>query len=659
MIAFNNISKQYGDKMLFGGATFSINEKYRTALVGPNGSGKTTLLRMIEGAEQPDGGALALPSALTVGCLPQEVETLSDATPVDTVLEPFKRLLRYEELLREAAEDINGDGGGGDARALRRIDELEREMAAHGGFSLRPRAEMILEGLGVPRGFWERPLRDLSGGFRMRAVLGRLLLQSPSFMLLDEPTNHLDMDSLIWLERFLSSYKGGMLIVSHDRDFLNRMCTHTADIRSRAVRVYTGNYDKYLIAKAEEESAAETRAKNLESQIAGAERFVERFKAKASKAAQAQSKVKMIESLKSELPIVESEQKSVSFAFSCSCVSGATPLRLKSCSAGYGGKVVLDKIELEIRRGDKAAIVGPNGAGKSTLLKLLAGMIAPISGEFTVGHNAELRYFGQHQLEQLNGEMTLYDTVAAHSAKSDKNYIRNALGAFLFSGSSVDKQVKVLSGGEKSRLALASILASPGNVLLLDEPTNHLDISSIEMLSESMASYAGTILFVSHDEYFISRLATRIIEVRPGCLRDFPGSLADYRYYVDTLPNDPHGVNKAGNSIDTISERASQANKKINPANKEPNPSVAANSGGGKESRIKEREERKKREREASKLEQEIARAESEIAEQESMLNNPANALNHELLHAASDAIARRRGELEGLMERWVEVGTA
>ena len=629
MIAFENISKQYGDKALFDGVTFSVNEKHNTALIGPNGSGKTTLLKMIQNVEQPDKGAVVIPGGLSVGWLPQEIETLSDATPLDTVLEPFKHILQYEQALGEAADGISS----GDERALRRIDELEREMRIHDGFSLNARAEMILEGLGVPRDYWKRPLANLSGGYRMRAVLGRLLLQNPDYMLLDEPTNHLDMDSLIWLEKFLSSYKGGMLIVSHDRDFLNRMCTHTADIRSRSVRIYNGNYDKHLIIKAEEEAAAASLARNLELKIASAERFVERFKAKNTKATQAQSKVKMIESLKAEMPEIEQEQKSIRFTFTCSGEPGAVPLRLKNCTAGYGDNVVLNKLDLEIRRGEKIAIIGPNGAGKSTLLKLLAGMITPMSGEMVLGHNAELRYFGQHQLEQLDGERTLYDTVAAHSANSEKNYIRNALGAFLFSGTSIEKKVKVLSGGEKSRLALASILASPGNVLLLDEPTNHLDISSIEMLSESMTGYAGTILFVSHDEYFISRLATRIIEVRPGRMRDFPGNLSDYRYYLETLFKDADSgaaVNKKG--------------------------SVDSSADNEKENRIKEREQKKKREREASKLEQEMAKREADISAQESILHDPANASNYELLHTASDTIARLKSEYDELMERWMEI---
>ncbi|MDR0307576.1 MAG: ABC-F family ATP-binding cassette domain-containing protein [Chitinispirillales bacterium] len=639
MITFDNISKQYGEKILFENVTFSINEKHRTSLIGPNGSGKTTLLKLIQNIEQPDKGSIQFPSGMTTGWLPQEVETLDEQTPLDVVLEPFKHLLQYEQTLGEVADSISR----GDTNAFSRLDELEKNMAHHNGFALKARAEMILCGLGVPQDFWEKPLSNLSGGYRMRAVLGRLLLQSPDFMLLDEPTNHLDMDSLIWLEKFLYRYKGGMLIVSHDRDFLNRLSTHTADIKSHSVRIYSGNYDQCMKAKTEQETADRNRTKNLELKIAQNERFIERFKAKASKATQAQSRAKLLENLKAEMPVSEAQQKTIHFTFTCSGESGAVPLRLKNCSTGYGDKTVLDNLTLEIRRGEKVAIIGPNGAGKSTLLKLFAGMLQPSSGIMQLGHNTVLRYFGQHQLEQLNGENTLYDTVAAASANREKNYIRNALGAFLFSGDSVEKQVKVLSGGEKSRLVLASIMASPGNVLLLDEPTNHLDISSIEALSESMAAYSGTILFVSHDEYFISRLATRIIEVRPGLVRDFPGSLTDYRYYLETLFGQPEEEtgNKKERTTDSRLHGNDGADLRVN---------------GGKEDRVKGREQRKKLEREALKLEQEIERQETKIVLQESILNDPANALNHELLQSSSTLLTQLKAELDELMDRWLTV---
>ncbi|MFP4013287.1 MAG: ABC-F family ATP-binding cassette domain-containing protein [Chitinispirillaceae bacterium] len=626
MITFDNISKQYGAKVLFDQMSFSINEKHRTALIGSNGSGKTTLLRMIQGIEQPDKGSVLLPNGLSVGYLPQEVELLDELTPLDVVLEPFKHLLQYEQTLQNVVKGMEK----GDQSAFRRYNELEHQMKVHDGFSLEARAERILSGLGVPEENWKRTLHHLSGGYRMRAVLGRLLLESPDFLLLDEPTNHLDMDSLIWLEKFLSRYEGGMLIVSHDRDFLNRMATHTADIRNQSITLYTGNYDTYIRLKTEKVQADQNRAKNLETKIAQTERFIERFKAQATKATQAQSRAKYLEHLKAEMPVLENEEKRIRFDFNLSCQSGSVPLRLQNCSAGYKDKLVLRNLDLEIRRGEKVAIVGPNGAGKSTLLKVLAQFIKPTSGEMIVGHNTEVRYFGQHQLEQLDGEKTLYQTVSQQAVKTDRSHIQNILGAFLFSGDSVDKQVKVLSGGEKSRLVLATILASPGNTLLLDEPTNHLDVSSIEMLSESMADYSGTILFVSHDEFFISKVANRIIEVRPGLVRDFPGSLSDYRYYVETLFSQTEGGKE---------QKSSQSKKEIS----------------DKEIRIREREKRKKLEREIGKIEREIESRESKIGELEAILHDPGNALNYELLGSTSSDLGEQKSELKTLMKRWEE----
>jgi len=462
----------------------------------------------------------------------------------------------------------------------------------------------------------------------MRTVLGRLLLTAPDFLLLDEPTNHLDMDSLIWLEKYLSRQKGGMLIVSHDRDFLNRITTCTAEIGFSTITLYKGNYDQYRKMKEEALIAAENRTKNLETKIAQTERFVERFKAKATKASQAQSRMKQLEKLRSELPSTQQHVKTIDFSFPEPKPSGSVPVRLEDITAGYDGVPVIERVSMNINRGEKIAIVGPNGAGKSTLLKLIGEFITPLSGSVQFGHNATIQYFGQHQLEQLNPDTTLYDTVMNKSVSSDKTFIRNILGAFLFSGDTVEKYVRVLSGGEKARLVLATILANPGNVLLLDEPTNHLDIQSIEMLSEAMASFKGTILFVSHDEYFISRIATRVIEMRPGMIRDFPGSLADYRVYLEELfGNETPEPNKENDT-----RQPEKTDKEI---------------------RIKEREKRKKLTRTIEKLEREIEVREEAIETLKTSLNDPSHALDHELLHKTTIQLEEEETKLDSLMHEW------
>lgn len=628
MIVFENISKQYGSTVLMDNVSAAVNEDQCTGLVGVNGSGKTTLLRMISGQESTDKGSIRKPSDLRIGYLPQEVEVMDEKTPLEIILEPFSHLLNFEEHVSSAAENSTDIKS-----AMRKIDEICEQMEYHDGFSLKARAEAILSGLGVPVENWNIPIQSLSGGYRMRVVLGQLLLTAPDFLLLDEPTNHLDMDSLVWLEKHLLKHKGGMLIVSHDRGFLNRITTMTAEIGHRSITIYKGNYDQYLRLKQETETAALSRTRNLETRIAQTERFVERFKAKATKASQAQSRMKLLEKLKSELPQVESEHKSIDFTFPEPKPSGTIPLKFNDVSVGYGEKIVLESLSLIVNRGDRIAIVGPNGAGKSTLLKLTSGLISPISGRLEIGHNVSIRYFGQHQLEQLDPEKTLYDTVISGSVFTDKTFVRNILGAFLFSGDSVEKQVKVLSGGEKARLVLATILSNPGNVLLLDEPTNHLDIQSVEMLSSAMAEFKGTILFVSHDEYFISKIATRIIEVRPGKVRDFPGTLDDYRVYVEAL----------------FSEEPQDRTQSTG------GPKDSQESPDNKESRIKERELRKKLSRTIEKLERDITLQEENISSLQAILDNPSNALNHELLYKTSQEIENARSNLESLMQQWEE----
>jgi ATP-binding cassette subfamily F protein 3 len=622
MITFDSISKYFGGEPLLENVSVAFHENERTGLIGVNGSGKTTLMRMLAGEDVPDRGNIGKPSNLTIGYLHQEVEVFDEHTPLEIVLQPFAHLLDFEKQLEEL-------GHSSDPQALKRIEELHHAVEFHDVYSLESRAEAILAGLGVPEDKWNQPLSVLSGGYRMRVVLGKLLLLSPDYLLLDEPTNHLDMDSLVWLEKFLSRYKGGMMIISHDRDFLNRMTAYTAEIRSRSITIYKGNYDEYIAMRDLVEEQARNRFRNLQLQIAEKERFVERFKAKNTKATQAASRLKQIEKLKEQLPEITEDPDVIEFSFAETIASGGVPIKLCDVSVGYGNEPVFSGLSMEIRRGDRVAVVGPNGSGKSTLLKLIAGQLQASWGTFEPGYNAVIRYFAQHQLEQLDPEKTLEQTVASTAVKTEKTFIRNILGSFLFSGDDVEKKVRVLSGGEKSRLVFATILASPGNTLLLDEPTNHLDINSVETLLKALLAFKGTIVLISHDDYFVSRIATRIIEMRPGLVRDFPGNLSDYRTYVE------EGL--WGRKEDTPAKRSNAARDEVQ----------------DKEQRIQEREQRKKAQRAVEKCEREIDAREAEIARLKGVLEDPTHALNHAVLTETTHAIELEQVELEDLMAEW------
>ncbi len=629
MISFENVSKQYGAKLILDRTSFSLSEKERTGLIGSNGSGKTTLLRMLHGGESLDSGVINMPGGLSIGYLPQEVEVFDRLSALEIVLSPFRHLLSFMDQMQSC-----GDSDTDSRSALSRLDHFHAEIELHDAYSLQARAEAILDGLGISASQRIEPIQRLSGGFRMRALLGKLLLIAPDFLLLDEPTNHLDMDSLIWLEKYLLHLKSGMLIVSHDRDFLNRITTCTAGIDNGRITVAAGNYDHFMRLRAETEANAESRARNISIQIAQNERFIERFRAKATKATQAQSRIKLIEKLRAEMPALSSSgsRKTIRFSFPTPQSSGSVPVQFMNICAGYDGKTIINDCSLSINRGDKIAIIGPNGSGKSTLLKLVAGILEPMAGKLEYGCNVVLRYFGQHQLEQLDPEASLYDTVIRDSVCTEKTFVRNILGAFLFSDDAVEKKVSFLSGGEKARVVLATLLASPGNVLLLDEPTNHLDLESVEMLSKAMADFQGTMVFVSHDEYFISKIANRIIEMRPGSIRDYPGTLADYRYYLESIPGAGFGPECAGTP--------------------DPDRSISTDL---KTMRIRERESRKRLLRSIEKCEHEIAVQEAEITRLEAALLDPAHACDHLLLSKLTKEHEAARSELERLMVCWEE----
>jgi ATP-binding cassette subfamily F protein 3 len=448
-------------------------------------------------------------------------------------------------------------------------------------------------------------------------------------LLLDEPTNHLDMDSLIWLEKFLSRFEGGIIIISHDRDFLNRMTTTTAEIYHSSITVYKGNYDEYLARREAHEEAAVNTAKNLQRELDQTMRFINRFRAKSTKASQVQSRIKKVEELKEAMPVLRRNSATIDFSFPLAPACGNVPLKVERATAAYGDFTVFKELDLSILRGEKVAIIGPNGAGKSTLLKMCAGLLEPSGGRIVYGHNSQLRYFGQHQLEQLNPQLTLYQTIAAVAQSGENTYIRNVLGAFLFSGDDVEKTVSVLSGGEKSRLVLASILARPGNVLLLDEPTNHLDIASVEILTGALQEFDGTVLFVSHNEYFVNAVATRIIEMRPGLFRDFPGTLEDYRYYCETL------FGASAQATNHTSAKGAQDEKQE------------------KEERIRQREQIKQLQRKIDKIEKQIETCETEIENFTATLHNPVNSADYQLLHETNARLKTAAKQNEQLLNEW------
>jgi ATP-binding cassette, subfamily F, member 3 len=631
MITIQNVKKQYGKQILFNNLNVSFTPGQRIGLIGPNGSGKTSLLRMILGIERPDSGIISTPSDLTIGYLPQEVETFGQKSPLSVVLEPFEHLLNTQDAYDSLSKSLESAEHPHFRQALEKIGKLQHDLEFHDAFSLTSRAKSILAGLGVPSEKWEEPITALSGGYSMRVVLGRLLLLRPDVLLLDEPTNHLDIDALIWLEKYLERFNGMLVAVSHDRAFLNRMTKATAEICEGAIALYKGNYDNYMVYKKEREASLANTSQNLERKIAQTQRFIDRFRAQATKASAVQSRVKHLESLKSDLPDLPAYHRIVRFSFPLSQQSGSIPFKADNLSAAYDDFVVFSDVGFTVMRGDKIAILGPNGTGKTTLLKILAGSVRPKAGGVQIGHNVEIRYFGQHVLEMLCPEKTLFETIADASNSGDRTFIQNTLGAFLFSGDAVNKLVSVLSGGEKSRLALATILSKPGNVLILDEPTNHLDIQSIDVLADALTEFEGTVIFVSHNEYFISRVASRIIEMRPGVFRDFPGSIAQYHEYLAAGYLKSDDVTDAGSKIEADDEASI------------------------KQQRIKTRELRKQTARKIEKLESLISDRETDIKNLQSDLNDPKNATNFQSLHETTKKLESAKENSERLIAQWEE----
>jgi ATP-binding cassette subfamily F protein 3 len=524
VISLDAVSKGYGGQELLRGMSWRIGRGERIGLVGPNGAGKTTLCRILAGVEEPDAGRVHQDSGVTVGYLPQEVTGGEDRTVLAEALSGFDEVWRLEARLESLAVRMAGPDA--EPSLTDTYGEVQHRFEALGGYRLEAEAKIILDGLGFGADAIHRPLAEFSGGWRMRAALARLLLLRPDLLLLDEPTNHLDLESLAWLENFLAAYEGTVVIVSHDRYFLNRMVTAIADLGGGGVTIYHGDYDHFLVEREARQALLEAQARNQAKRVAEIERFIERFRYKASKARQVQSRVKMLDRM--DRIETEAAARRIRFSFPQPPRTGRLVGRLIGVHKAYGDNVVYAGMDFQVERGDRVALVGVNGAGKSTLLKMLAGVLEFDAGERLLGSHVEVQYYAQHQLDALDPSRTVLEELEHAAPEAQISRLRTILGSFLFSGDAVGKKVAVLSGGEKARLALAKMLARPAALLCMDEPTNHLDLASKEVLEDALGGFTGTIVFISHDRYFINRIATQVVEVARGQLTTHLGTYDDY-----------------------------------------------------------------------------------------------------------------------------------
>ncbi|MCZ2079132.1 MAG: ABC-F family ATP-binding cassette domain-containing protein [Bryobacteraceae bacterium] len=630
MIQLSAAGKRFGPKTLFEGLDWLIGSRDRIGLVGANGTGKSTLLKMLGGIESLDSGSITVMRGLTTGYLPQDGLTLSGRSVFAECMSVFSDLRDIEEEMEALTQRMAEiDPASAEYRQVaERFHSIESEFRARDGYSIEAQAGIVLNGLSFSKKDWRRRTEEFSGGWQMRIALAKLLLEKPDLLLLDEPTNHLDLEARNWLEQYLLSYPGAFVLISHDRYFLDVTVAKIAEIWNRQVHFYTGNYGKYLSQKAERREQLEAAWKNQQEKIHHLETFINRFRYQATKAKQVQSRIKELDRIERiEIP---PEEKTIHFHFPQPKASGRVVAEFIGVAKSYPGVEVFRDVSFIVERGDRIALVGVNGAGKSTLIKLLAGIEPLTSGEYRLGHNVEPDYFAQDQYKELDPAARMLDDLSAIAQRSTQTELRNLLGCFLFSEDDVFKPIGVLSGGERNRYALARMLLSPSNFLLLDEPTNHLDLRAKDVLLNALQEYSGTVIFVSHDRYFIDKLATRVFEVGDGAVCVYPGNYEDYQWRKQAQAEPPPAF--------AVEEELAQA------ASPEPD--------GVKPKRLNPIRLRQLHEQ-CSSLEERISRAEAEIAESEASL---AVFVSVEETLRLTQLVEARRAELESLMQEWESV---
>ena len=634
MIQLTGAGKRYGPRILFENTDWLVTPNERAGIVGANGTGKSSLLKVLAGIEGLDSGTVVTQKGATLGYLPQDGLSLSGRTVFAECMTVFAGLRALEEEQEQLAHRMSElDPASAEyAQVADRFHMAESEFRARDGYTVESQVGAVLSGLGFPQRDWKRRTEEFSGGWQMRIALAKLLLEKPNLLLLDEPTNHLDLEARNWLEDYLKSYPNAFVLVSHDRFFLDQVVRKVVELWNKQLHFYTGGYSKYEVQKDERRAQLKAAFANQQDRIQQLEAFISRFRAQATKAKQVQSRIKELDRI--ERIDIPPEEKTIHFSFPQPKPSGRVVAEFKGVSKSYGDHQVFSNVDFIIERGDRVALVGINGAGKSTLIKLLAGAEPLTSGEFTLGHNAQPDYFAQDQYKELDGSARMIDDLATVAPRATNTELRSILGSFLFSEDDAFKTIGVLSGGERNRYALARMLMMPSNFLLLDEPTNHLDMKAKDVLLTALQDYTGTVVFVSHDRYFIDKLATRVFEVEEGRVHIYPGNYEDYMWRKS---GGPEALAAAPAAVVTTPTQAAPAppkapEKRVNPL------------------KLRQMQERQ------GKIESETARIEAEIAEYEAALGN---FVSVDETKRVSGLLDSRKSELGKLLNEWEEVAEA
>ena len=656
MIQLVSLTKAFGDRVLLDSVSWQIDDRERVGLAGPNGAGKTTLLKMLAGLDEPDAGTIVKPAGLTIGYLPQDGLSHTGRTLRDETSLAFKQLLDMRSEIA-VLEDRLGDESVPESEheaMLTRYSELQEDFRRLDGYSIELKVMTVLRGLGFSDDDLEKPTETFSGGWQMRIALAKLLLGRPGLLLLDEPTNHLDLEARNWLEEYLSDYPHAVILVSHDRFFLDAVVTRITDLALRKLTDYVGNYTAYLKEREARMERLRQMKRDQDDELERMNAFINRFRYQATKAAQVQSRIKMLEKI---VPIeIPPERKRVHFTFPQSVKSGRTVFDLKNVRKAYGSRLVFSRVNVHIERGDRIALLGPNGSGKSTMMRMLSGVEQPDSGTRAEGHQVVMQYFAQDEATRLDPTLNVYQTLAGDAPMHMVPAIRNILGGFLFSGDDVDKPVRVLSGGERTRLAVARMLLRPANTLLLDEPTNHLDLDSKDVLLEALEDFGGTLVFVSHDRYFVDKLATKVIDIGHGDALLYPGNYEEFLWSRKNQSPPAAPVPR--------SDRGAAVSPKLAVA---PSARTASEGGGEKVQSTTTYEEKKRRDAEARKaqkaestrqkriddLEARIADREREIKEIEAAMAVPGFYDNRDASKPVIDRHQALMWEVGDLMGQW------